>query len=581
MMNFLVLLPAALLILAAVGIVLLRQFRPGVGYAWLAALGASVAAVAAILALRGQAPLQLVVEWWQPFAGYSTPPALLLDERSWPYAFSLAVLAVAFVLTDAARLESRQSAPADWAVGLVLVGLGLLAVMAGNPITLIVAWTAVDLAEFLIVIPSSARMRMAVQTVTLFGVRVTATLLVIVAILLARWQSTPFDLTPIPVSLALIMLLAAGLRLGVLPLNIPFTREVYGRRGLGNVMRMVGPASSLVVLGRMPENAVPPELQALFLAFSALAAVYGATMWFFASSEVNGRPYWFIALAALGIASVTNGRPLSSIAWGLALLLPGSLMFFYSARRRQFPYVPVLAVISLTGLPFTPAASGWLGVIHPAAPVYSALFLLAVVFLLWGYLRHLGHPRDELYRMERWVQTVYPVGLFFLILALWGAMVIGWQGSLSAGVWWASGLAVFLAALGAVLAFTFRYRFPDEAVFLFGSAAVRVQALTPVDDPLFQPVPGVTSEQHPLAAAVDTSSPPVQPWLNRFARRVGNALAAFFRLDWLYRFLLWVYGILQNIVQVLTLIFEGDGGILWSLVMLALLISLIWAGGAP
>jgi hypothetical protein len=60
-------------------------------------------------------------------------------------------------------------------------------------------------------------------------------------------------------------------------------------------------------------------------------------------------------------------------------------------------------------------------------------------------------------------------------------------------------------------------------------------------------------------------------------------LGAIFRLNWLYRIFAWVYRLAQGLIQLLTAMFEGDGGILWSLVMLALIISLISAsvGGLP
>ena len=56
---------------------------------------------------------------------------------------------------------------------------------------------------------------------------------------------------------------------------------------------------------------------------AALAALYGSGMWMVADSEINGRPFWFIALAALSVASVVNGNPEASIAWGLVLIFAG------------------------------------------------------------------------------------------------------------------------------------------------------------------------------------------------------------------------------------------------------------------
>jgi hypothetical protein len=351
----------------------------------------------------------------------------------------------------------------------------------------------------------------------------------------ARSRGIPFDLASIPKSMAIFMLLAAGLRLGVLPLNIPYVREAYPWRGLGNVLRMVGPASSLVVLGRMPVQAVPEEWRGLLLAFSALAAAYGGAMWLVTDHELNGRPYWIISLAALAVASVVNGKPQASMAWGVACILSGSVLFFYSARQRRNLVIPVIGLIGITGLPFTPAASGWSGVIGSPSQAFSPLFLLSVVLLIWGYVRHAQRPREELHRLERWVHTIYPAGLFSLILAHWFIGLFGWPGSRTVGVWWASIITAVLAGLGLAAA---NY------------------------------LPNFTA-----GSAISGS------WVSVFARKAGGFLNSIFRLNWLYRFLAWIYRVLQSFIQLVTAVLEGDGGILWSLVILALLISLIWTGG--
>ena len=593
MLNLLVLLPVALFALAAVGILILQQARPSIGYAWLIGALAGLVTVGAVIFLRWHLPLQVSIHWWNPFGGETMTPSFRLDESSWPYALALALLALAGMLTDAARLE-REARPGRWAAGLAVTALGLIAVTAANPITLILAWTAVDLVELMMVITTDAGRRMSMQTITLFSVRVAGTLLVVLAILLARSRAIAFELSPIPPELAVIMLIAAGLRLGVLPLNIPYTREVYGWRGLGNIMRMLGPASSMVVLGRMPEGAVPAEWKGLFLFFSALAAVYGAAMWLASDSEMHGRPYWFTALAALGVASVVNGSPRASIAWGMVLLLSGSLLFYYSARRRQILFIPLLGILGIIGLPYTPAAAGWLGVVGVSSGSFTLLFLLAVLFLVWGYLRHLFvHPRDELYPMERWIQTVYPAGLLFLVAGQWLAALLGGRGSLTVGVWWASAIVAFLAALGVVLVVSFRGLWVEsradaaEQPAPGGAAAIPASAAVPAGMPIGS---AVLVEGEPEIARISAAPNrrivrteegvlAARRWTDMFARQVGGTLAAFFRLNWLYRFIAWIYHVVQAAIQLLTDIFEGDGGVLWSLVMLALLISLITTGG--
>jgi hypothetical protein len=536
MFPLLILLPVAVLFITGVGVIILQQTRPSIGYAWVMASIGALLVLGSVLFLRWQIPLEVTIEPWRAFGEYSTAPAFRMDLSSWPYLLCLAALALAFLFTDSSRLET-DARPINWSAGLSITGLAMLAVMAANPLTLLLAWTAVDVVEFSLVMATKAGRRLGEQTVRLFSVRLAGSLLVVFAILVARSRDIVFTLNPIPEPLAFYMLLAAGLRLGVLPLNVHFTREVYGWRGLGTVIRMIGPASSLVVLGHMPEQVVPLEWRLVLFALVAVAALYGAAMWFTSNSELHGRPYWSTALAALAVASVLNGDPYGSIAWGAVLILSGSVLFLFSARRRQILFLPGLALLGLLGLPFTPASAGWQGSLSQSPLWASLLFIFAALFLAWGYVRHVLRPRDELYRMERWVHVIYPAGLMVLVLAQWAIVFLGRPGLFTAGIWWASLGMTFMAGLGVALAFSFQRNLTGD----------------------------VLADQ----------------WLVVFALRAGSMIGSVLRLNWFYQFLAWGYRVLQSVVQLLTGMFEGDGGILWSLVMLALLITMITTGGTP
>jgi hypothetical protein len=163
--------------------------------------------------------------------------------------------------------------------------------------------------------------------------------------------------------------------------------------------------------------------------------------------------------------------------------------------------------------------------------------MVAVLLLLWGYLRRAFVPHDELYRMERWVHTVYPAGLLLLVISQWFIALMTWRESLMPPGWWAPLIVVLVGlAVGALV-------YARRADLTFESLRAR--------------------------------------WVMVFARRAGNFLAELFRLNWLYRTLGWIYAGVQWFVQLLTAIFEGDGGVLWALVMLAVLISVLTSGGAP
>lgn len=528
--------PVLILLAAALAITVLQRVRPSLGYAWvigsLAALGAS----GIMVFLRWKLPLQVAIANWLPFTQFTDSPIFGLDGSSWPYAFCVTMIVLVVLLTASARLSYRIN-PWAWVSGLLVAASGLMAVYAANLLTLALAWTLVDLLELIILSTYSENRSFGVQTVIAFSARVTGMLLVILAALINRSQGIPPTFGGLPPLSALFLLLAAGLRLGVLPLNLPALPDLRVRRGLGTLLRMTAAASSLVVLARLPDLTFTPLLTGFLLAVTSLAVLYAAAMWLSAPDEIAGRPYWLIALAGMAVVCAVRGEPRASLSWGMALLLAGTLIFLYSARARGTLVIPLAGVLGLSALPFTPAAGGWLGILSGPFTLWQGLLVLAHVLLLLGYLRFAVGDRDALRDMERWVQVIYPFGLILLVAAQWFVGTLGWPGALTVGVWWAApvtGLGLVLSGLGFVL---FR--------------------------------------------RIEMASPAPLRWYLTAVRRVGASLSAVFSLGWLYNLLWRIYRRLEQLVQLLNNILEGDGGLLWVFVLLALFISLLQVRVTP
>ena len=524
------LLPSGLLLLAALAILILQRLRPSLGYAWIIATLTSLAALGVTVFLRWQLPQQVVLKNWLPFSVFTDSPIFGLDGNSWPYLFAIAAVGLAVFLTASARLEANVS-PYAWTGVLGLCAAGNLAVLSGNLLTLTLTWTLIDLLELVILQANSSKRTLGVQAVIMFAIRVTGTVLVIVAALYSRGQNLPPTFSTLPPTSALLLLLAAGLRLGVLPLHLPNIQSSINRRGLGTTLRMVSAASALVVLARLPAESVSSAVRGPLLAFTALAAVYGAAMWASAADEINGRPYWLIALGGLAVASVIQGQPQASLAWGLLLILPGSLLFLFSVRRRQILFLPALAVVGITGIPFTPASSGWYGVFAPPFNLWQPLLLMVHALVFLGYLKFVFLPGEDLAKMERWIQAMYPTGLAVLVLALIFTGLLGWPGALGAGLWWAGPASLVISAL-------------------FWLIITLWQRRTTQEDALSR-------------------------WYSSATHTAGSILTSLFSLNWLYQLLWSIYRRLLQIIQILTEILEGDGGVLWTLVLLALLVSLL------
>jgi hypothetical protein len=529
------LLPIGLLLVAALAIAILDRLRPKFGTSWLIASVASVIAWLVILVLRLRLPTTLEI---LSFEGGSFnlvgELSLLPDYDAWPYVLSLITINLSVILTDAARTR-YDITPLTWAASLGITATGLLALQSGTSMMLMFTWVIVDLIELLYLLRLEDINRFIGRIVLSYGVR-TASILMLFLAAIQGWQMNgSFPLTQIPQTAGFLFLIAAGLRLGVFPVNLPFLQEPNLRRGAGNIIRLAPAASSLVLLARLPENLITESLVGwapVFQGMLAVTAVYAALRWIAVGDEIEGRPFWIIGWAALAAASVLNGAPRASLAWGLALLLPGSLLFLYYPRVQRINFLLFIGLIGLVGLPFTPAASGWSGLVANGVTFWTFLFILAHALMVLGYLERALQPGGEAGALESWARLVYPLGLILIIQAVVTLGLIGWPGSLTMGTWWLALISNLLVVAGVIV----------------------TQRL------------GIRSPYIKLPASSS---------LTKFMNWLLPRLEPIFRLEWLYQLLWQIYRVLGYLLKSFSKILESDGGILWTILLLVLMISLL------
>jgi hypothetical protein len=535
----LILLPVGLLLLATLVIFILDLNRPRFGTSWLIAAGTGLIAWLLIFFSRLRLPTVVnLLSWNTPGSNLTGHFSLLLDYQSWPYALALITIMLAMIFTDAARTR-YDSSPRAWSAGLAITALGLIAIQSGTSLTMMMAWVLVDLVELFHLLRLQRTTQFNLRIVIAYGVRTTSILLLFWGTIQGWAVSGDFDLTQIPPSTGFIFLLAAGLRLGVFPLNLPFLKEPVLRRGAGNLIRMTPVAASLSLLARLPAENLLAGLtrwQPLLMGLLTLAALYGAARWLTTVEEVDGRPYWIVGWASFAIAAVLNGSPQASIPWGMALILPGSLLFLYYPRIQRINFLLLFGLIGLLGLPYTPAASGWSGLLGDGISMWSFFLLIAHGLLVLGYLEQALKPGGEAGALESWARFVFPLGLILIIQSVIALGFIGWPGAFTAGVWWLA-----LLSNGLILI----------ALILFRRFGVRA--------PYFQ-LP--TSSQ--IRKVSDWFFPRIEP---------------VFRLEWLYRVVWHLYNFLGRILKIVSSILEGEGGILWTVLILVLLISLLTGTG--
>lgn len=326
-----------------------------------------------------------------------------------------------------------------------------------------------------------------------------------------------------PSQVGLYLLLAAGLRLGVLPLHLPYASESAIRRGFGSALRLVSATSSLILLARIPTASVISILTPFLLSLAALAAIYGGWMWLRAPDELTGRPFWLIALASLAMASALRGNPAGATAWGCALILSGGALFLSSVYHIWLSRVLWIGMWGITALPFSLTTTGWGSTLPTFWPVWPFL-LSAQALLLTGYLRHVMRPslRENLETLDRATQYVYPLGIGLLLGTIFLLGIWGWEGALQVGAW-------LPALIGTSL----------SGIFIW--LAPRLRVLTPLRAHWVRP-------------------------------------AATSWMDWLFRGLWELYRQAGRFSNAFSALLEGDGGFMWTLLFMVLFISLLAQG---
>lgn len=495
-------------------------FRRSLAHSWLVAVFGGIVGWVLILLAGFNLPAALPLADWKPAELFSSSPALLVDGNSWPFALALAALALAVILTDVARELELELA--SWTGCLALTALGILAVLAGNPLTLLLGWSALDISELLILLRFLQHSDERNRAVNVFAARAGGIFLLLYGLFRASAEGVPLQFDQIPVEVSIYMLLAASLRLGVVPLHMTFWREPPLRRGIGTISRMATVATSLVFLPRVAAIGVPESQSAILLALTGLVALYASFSWISAANELDGRPYWVLGMAALSLAAAIRGQPLSSLAWGLMLVFTGGLLFLYSARNRYLLLIPILSIMSAATLPFTP--TWYVGQFYgPPFGFWHLVFLISHALLLGGIIRHSLRPGEILSQVERWVWVIYPAGLLLMLVSHYLA---GWLGgTLLGNENWAIELTTIIPGLVILGLF---------ALVLF------------------------------------------LEWRGfHLPQRLQVIFRSMFSLTWFYTILGWLFRLIERGIAFITTVLEGEGGILWALLLLTLLMAFL------
>jgi hypothetical protein len=522
-----------------------------------------------VFATKFYLPQSVTPLYWQPVAFFPVSPSLLIDDTSWIFAIALMTLALSSVVTSIAKLgqsrkpdnkkievietqdqpeiNSSMNEPGQvdasnstlnwqsWAGILIQTGIGLVAVTAGNMLTLLLAWAALDFHELFLLLGQELKSKSRERIILTFSIRMAGIGLVLMGAIIPWSQDNSLSFISIDRSVTIYLILASILRLGVFPLQQHNLQYLTQQRELSTTLRLVTAASSLILVVRVANIGVIGAITPYILGFTALTGLFAGIQWLISSDEVKGQLYWVLGTAALAIASGVLNLHSASIAWSMACLLSGGLLFSMSLRHKNLAPVAFLGIYALSTLPFSPT---WIGsdlfiysdsLLNILAPpifyIISIAFLLTLTLFLAGFIRHILRgilPSEEQtgYHIERWVWFLFPIGIIFVLLThyLIGIMLFPKLEDVPL-IGWIIGLVVFIISC------------------LFWYLYTRY----------FQ---GVSPGNQPSDTSIVKKYPSLG-WLNRIFWKLFNETS--------------------KMIALISLILEGDGGILWAFVLFALI----------
>jgi hypothetical protein len=569
----LLLLTIFLLLFIPIAMLVLHLARPKFSIQGLLAVLAVLVGWLLVILARQDIPQTITLLSWQPAAFFPNIPSLLIDDVSWYFSLALLSLALSSIVTSIAHLgrslktdpnqsnnkievieiqeqlekvpSSSKPAPVkenksianwqSWAFTLVLTSMGLVAVAAGNILTLLLAWAALDLIELFILLFQVLQSKSRERIILIFSMRMAGIGMILLAGILQWSQGMLLNFKDINQSIMIYLLLAACLRVGTLAVQYPLDHRRMRTHELETIFQLIPAAACYILFVRIANFGILGKASPLLLGLIALAGMYAGFNWLIADDELKGRSYWLLGTASLIITSAILNRPYASIAWSIASLLTGGLIFSMSMRHKNLLPIVLLGFFGFSALPFSPT---WLGTdvyLYNGSPsntiTPSLFYLLSFVFLLThslflaGFIRHIlrgiipFEGKSEVH-IERWVWFLYPVGLFFIILThfLIGILLFPSLSEIPFTGWIMGAVAVSIS--GIIWYFATRY---------IQSFNLRKQAINTSD-------------------------------INKFLS-----------LERLYRFLGKLFHTLTRLAALISTILEGDGGILWAVVLFALI----------
>lgn len=342
-------LPFVILLTISLLVLLLGRFRSRLGMIWIISAGIVYFNWVGVILLHLSFPKAFVISNWLP--GQISTDAIRFEftPGSWVLAIFWLALLVSVIFADASGLEDPHSSQI-LSGSLVLSAVTLLSLTSSSLLAFLITWSLVDLIEFIILSRLISDTELIRKTIISFAFRITGTLFVIAALAVSKQTGQGLELSSASGAVYSLLILGVGFRLGVLPLQLPFTPSESIRRSMGTLLRLAAPVSAFALLIQLPAAESINGILLFVAILATLEAIYGALVWATSVNELAGRQYWSLSLAGLAMLAALKGQTSVVLACGGILITVGGFMFVQSVRERKYLIPFILMMVVMIGL---------------------------------------------------------------------------------------------------------------------------------------------------------------------------------------------------------------------------------------
>ena len=508
-------LPLMLASLIIIFIIVMHNVRPKFRYFWFIAIGGSLSILISLIGWLNELPLKFSLTFSNDQLFRVFSPMWNVNDLTLPVAFSLSVLTIAALLTAVVR---NVSDPVDWASILLFTLFGILAILSGNLSALVICWVSIDLLEVITFI-RYCKAGKSNDIVVGLSIKFIGILLSIWSVIICFTSGLPITLESIPGNIGRLLIAISVFRIGFLPLSLPVNESDYSK-GVFTVSRIITASSGLMLLVYFPTNLIKPSslpLSILILGFLILVTSFA---WLFTKNELIGKSYLFLSFGLLILISVIDGKIERGFLVLSTMILLSGLSSLYFIRNKKNIWIPLVSLWGLSTLPFSMTS----GIFPYSSTISTSFYVPAIIgysVLMVGFVKDLTSRISDTRTTQqpKWVSIMYNFGLLVILL-----MII---------------------SIGSFYGFKYQIKYLNWINFV------------------------------PLGLAIGFFLV-----YGRFKRSIeGINISSPINLINPFPGLVWgFYNFFRRITTGINFILEGDGGMLWSLVIFVLFITILTQG---